>query len=202
MSTPTTSGAQGADRVGDGFDEAAAAKLWALLPAVHRSADSTVVDAPGPLRELLGRIAGQVAVTRRGLDRLWENQSVETCDDWVLPYLADLLGTNLVASMDAREQRLDVANTIAYRRRKGTVGLLEQLAADVTGWECRVVEFFRLLGRTRHGLDPEIGRPADAVDPPAARRLQTVSGLTGLLTGTAAGGYADLRQALGARQRT
>ncbi|MYS70900.1 hypothetical protein GTY88_10745, partial [Streptomyces sp. SID5926] len=173
----------------------------ALLPAVHRSADSTVVDGPGPLRELLARIAGQVAVTRRGLDRLWENQSVETCDDWVLPYLADLLGTNLVASMDAREQRLDVANTIAYRRRKGTVGLLEQLAADVTGWECRVVEFFRLLGRTRHGLDPEIGRPADAADPSAARRLQAESGLTGLLTGTAAGGFADLRRAFGAGQR-
>ncbi|GHC27511.1 hypothetical protein GCM10010348_61970 [Streptomyces anthocyanicus] len=200
MSTPTAPGTQGTDRFDDGFDEAAAAKLWALLPAVHRSADSTVVDGPGPLRELLARIAGQVAVTRRGLDRLWENQSVETCDDWVLPYLADLLGTNLVASMDAREQRLDVANTIAYRRRKGTVGLLEQLAADVTGWECRVVEFFRLLGRTRHGLDPEIGRPADAADPPAARRLQAESGLTGLLTGAAAGGFADLRRAFGAGQ--
>ncbi|MFD9452430.1 phage tail protein [Streptomyces sp. NPDC059985] len=198
MSTPNAPGMDGAGRLGDGFDEAAAAKLYALLPAVHRTADSAVVDGPGPLRELLDRIAGQVAVARRGLDRLWENQSAETCDDWVLPYLADLLGTNLVASMTAREQRLDVANTIGYRRRKGTVGLLEQLAADVTGWECRVVEFFRLLGRTRHGLDPEIGRPADATDPSAARRLQAVSGLTGLLTGTPAGGFADLRGALGA----
>lgn len=199
MSTPGTPSTPDAFGI-DGFEEAAAAKLWALLPAVHRSSDSADLDAPGPLRELLDRIAVQVAVARRGLDRLWENQSAETCDDWVLPYLADLLGTNLVASMDARGQRLDVANTIDYRRRKGTVGLLEQLAADVTGWECRVVEFFRLLGRTRHGLDPEIGRPADTADPPAARRLQAASGLVGPLTGTPAGGYADLRSVLGARQ--
>ncbi|UWE11802.1 hypothetical protein [Actinacidiphila bryophytorum] len=201
MSATGTAEAAGQDPpAADGFEEAAAAKLWALLPAVHRAADSADPDLPGPLRELLDRIACQVAVLRRGLDRLWENQSVETCDDWVLPYLADLLGTSLVASMDARGRRLDVANTIDYRRRKGTVGLLEQLAADVTGWECRVVEFFRFLGRTRHSLDPEIGRPADAADPPAARRLQEVSGLVGALTGTPQGGFADLRNVLGARQ--
>ena len=109
---------------------------------------------------------------RRSIDRLWEDQSIETCDDWVIPYLADLLATNLVPSMDARGQRLDVANTIYYRRRKGTVALLEQLAADVTGWDARVIEFFRRLARTRHGLDPAIGCPADSADPAAARRLQ------------------------------
>ena len=74
-------------------------------------------------------------MVRRSIDRLWEDQSVETCDSWVIPYIADLLATNLVPSMDARGQRLDVANTIYYRRRKGTVALLEQLAADVTGYE-------------------------------------------------------------------
>ena len=100
--------------------------------------------------------------------------------------------------MDARGQRLDVANTIYYRRRKGTVALLEQLAADVTGYEARVIEFFRRLGRTRHGLDPEIGYPADSADPAAARRLQHSENLTGLLTGTPAGGCADLRDPLGA----
>ena len=85
-----------------------------------------------------------------------------------IPYLADLLATNLVPSMDARGQRLDVANTIYYRRRKGTVALLEQLAHDVTGYETRVIEFFRRLGRNRHDLDPAIGCPAEQPDPAAA----------------------------------
>ena len=104
-------------------------------------------------------------MVRRSIDRLWEDQSIETCSDWVIPYIAALLDTNLVPSMDARGQRLDVANTIYYRRRKGTVALLEQLASDVTGWEAHVVEFFRLLGRRRHLLDPPIGYPAGDPDP-------------------------------------
>ena len=42
--------------------------------------------------------------------------------------------------------RAEVANTIAYRRRKGTASMLEQLARDVTGGDARVVEFFQRLG--------------------------------------------------------
>lgn len=34
-----------------------------------------------------------------------------------------------------------VANTLAYRRRKGTALVLEQLARDVTGWPATAVEF-------------------------------------------------------------
>jgi hypothetical protein len=186
--------------VNDGYARAATEKLWALLPEVHRAADSTTLDQPGPLRELLERVADQVAVVRRSLDRLWEDQSIEACDSWVMPYIAALVDTNLVPAMDVRGQRLDVANTINYRRRKGTLGLVEQLAADVTGWECRAVEFFRALARTRHGLDPEIGRPADAPDPAGARRLQLAQRLVGPLTETPAGGFADLRNAAGAAQ--
>ena len=38
-----------------------------------------------------------------------------------------------------------MANTIGYRKRKGTASVLEQMAGDVTGWDARAVEFFRLL---------------------------------------------------------
>lgn len=184
--------------VHDLFEQRYAEKLWALLPAVYRAADSETLDGDGPLRELLARIGASMAVVRRSIDRLWEDQSVETCDSWVVPYIADLLATNLVPSMDARGQRLDVANTIYYRRRKGTVALLEQLAHDVTGYETRVIEFFRQLARNRHNLDPAIGRPADAAAPADALTLQRAEQLTGLLTSTPAGGWADLRNPLGA----
>jgi hypothetical protein len=184
--------------VRDGYEEAAAAKLWPLLPEVYRNDDSAVLDAPGPLQELLSRIAVQVATVRRSLDRLWDDQSIESCDDWVIPYIAALVDTNLVPAMDARGQRLDVANTINYRRRKGTLGLIEELTANVTGWESRAVEFFRALGRYRHGLDPAIGWPADSSDPAGARTLQHAERLVGLLTGTPAGGFADIRSAAGA----
>jgi hypothetical protein len=184
--------------VRDRYEESAEARLWALLPEVYRTADSPMLDADGPLRELIARIAVQVAGVRRSLDRLWEDQSVESCDDWVLPYIAALVDTNLVSAMSPRGRRLDVANTINYRRRKGTLGLIEQLSADVTGWECRAIEFFRRLSRRRHGLDPEFGWPADSVDPAGARRLQREQRLVGDLTRTPAGGWADLRHVAGA----
>ena len=47
-------------------------------------------------------------------------------------------------------QRAQVANTLAYRRRKGTAAVLEQLARDVTGWNASVVEFFQLLATTQY----------------------------------------------------
>src|SRR5215813_10117704 len=132
-------------------------KLWNLLPAIYRAQDTDDFDRPGPLRELVNRIGAQAAIVRRSIDRLWEDQSIETCDDWVISYIADLLATNLVASLDARSQRQDVAKTIYYRRRKGTIAILEEIAANITGWNARVVEFFRRLGRTRHNFDPKIG---------------------------------------------
>jgi hypothetical protein len=46
--------------------------------------------------------------------------------------------------------RAEVAHTIAFRRRKGTATMLEQLARDVTGWPARVVEYFQLLGWTQN----------------------------------------------------
>jgi len=171
------------------------AKLWGLLPAIYRTGDSAQIDQCGPLRELIDRIAAQAALLRRSIDRLWEDQYIETCDDWVIPYIADLLATNLVPSLDARGQRVDVAKTIYYRRRKGTVAILEEIAADITGWEAHVVEFFRRLGRTRHGLDPAIGLPQEQTYPD---RLQASQGLIGSQTHTGIGGLADVRNRYGA----
>ena len=137
--------------VDDGYDTYYAERLWQLLPAVYRTADTDSFTAPGPLRELLNRIGAQVAVVRRSIDRLWADQSIETCDDWVIPYIGDLLGTNLVGNLDARAQRLDVAKTIHYRRRKGTL-------AGPGG-----------AGAGRHGLDRARRRGLPAPRPHPAR---------------------------------
>lgn len=183
--------------VRDNYDLYYADKLWNLLPAVYRAQDTATFGAIGPLRELANRIGATAATLRRSIDRLWEDQSIESCDDWVIPYIAQLLDTRLVYGLDARGQRLDVANTIDYRRRKGTLGLLEQLANDITGWDAKVVEFFRRLARTRHLLDPAIG-PAAGPGTDIGL-LQQAEGLKGTLSGTGIGGFADLRNARAAR---
>lgn len=182
----------------DHYENYYADRLWNLLPAIYRAEDSAILDRNGPLRELVDRLGSQAAILRRSLDRLWADQSIETCDDWVIAYIGDLLATNLVASLDARGQRLDVAKTIYYRRRKGTLSVLEEIAADITGWDARVVEFFRRMGRTRHNFDPAIGLPSETNNAVGNRRLQQAQGLVGDLTQTFIGGWADLRNVYGA----
>jgi hypothetical protein len=184
--------------IADNYDVYYADKLWNLLPSIYRVQDTDEFGAAGPLRELVNRIGVQAAILRRSIDRMWEDQSIETCDDWVIAYIADLLNTQLVAGLDSRGQRLDVAKTIYYRRRKGTVAVLEEIASDITGWDAKVVEFFRRLGRTRHGFDPPIGLAFSARDDVAV--LQAAEGLVGARTRSPIGGCADLRNAYGARQ--
>ena len=174
----------------DGLDLFYAERLWQLLPAIYRTTDAAQeTDEPGPLRELVLRLGSGIAQSRRSVDALGRLGSIDTADDWAIAYHADLLATRLVGSMDARAQRLDVARTIYYRRRAGTMGLIELLASDVTGHDARAVEFFRRLGRTRHGFDPPVG---------GDRRIAEADRLVGRVTGTPAGGLADLRDAWGA----
>jgi hypothetical protein len=170
----------------DGYISWYQSKLWNLLPAVYRAQDATAAGVLGPLQELLNRIGAQSATLRRGIDRLWENQSIETCDDWVIPYIGDLLATRLVSCLDAQAQRLDVAKTIYYRRRAGTLGLLEELVADIASRDARAVEFFRRLGRTRHQFDPPIGN-AFAAD--AAQWAPDTTYSPGAIVGNGEGAY-------------
>lgn len=135
-------------------------RLFDLLPAVHRALDA---EQGGPLRAILQVIAEQVDVVERDIDQLYDNWFIETCADWLIPYIGELIGYHPGASAsdpdadDARaiaggrlhSPRRDVANTIRSRRRKGTLALLESLAADIGGWPARAVESFPLLAGAR-----------------------------------------------------
>src|SRR6266571_5384719 len=127
-----------------------AEQLYALLPAIYRIRDT---ERGEPLKALVNVIAGQAAVMEADIARLYENWFIETCDEWVVPYIGDLLAVRGLHSLgpDAPfSQRALVADTLSYRRRKGTATVLEQLAHDTTGWNARAVEFFELLETTQH----------------------------------------------------
>ncbi len=180
--------------VTDGYDLYYADKLWSLIPGVYRYLDPTSSDGQtGPLREIANRIGAQVAVVRRSIDRMWQDQSIETCDDWVIPYLAALLKVQLPAV----GQRRALARAMHYRRQKGTLSALEETAFGVTGWTVKATELYRRLGRTRHALDPALGWPLAKRDA-SGPSLRVSSGLVGRRTGTAIGGFADLRNVYGA----
>ena len=124
-------------------------KLYQLLPAIYRIRDA---EQNGALRALCEVLAEDIAALRENLDQLYDDQFIETCADWVAPYIGDLIGyRTLYAVTDrTRSARAEVANTIAYRRRKGTATVLEQLARDVTGWNARAVEFFQWLETSQY----------------------------------------------------
>ncbi len=179
--------------IADGYDRYYSDKLWSLLPAIYRVMDPTTPDGTtGPLQELTSRIGAQVAIVRRSIDRMWQDQSIETCDDWVIPYIAALVGAG-----PAIGQRRELLSAIHDRRRKGGLAALEETAFGVTGWDGKVVELFRRLARTRHGLDPAIGWPLSRKDA-SGPSLRVASGLLGRRTRTAMGGCADLRNVYGA----
>ena len=106
----------------------------------------------GPLHSLLLLIQEQLAVFGEDLDRLYDDQFIETCAPWVIPYIGDLIGYQSVKGIAPAidNRRSDVAETISLRRRKGTVLVMEQLARDVTGWAAHAVEMFQVLGDTQY----------------------------------------------------
>jgi hypothetical protein len=106
----------------------------------------------GPLKALLAVIAEQAAVLEEDLARIYDDLFIETCAEWVVPYIGDLIGARgLFVFPNAQfSQRALVANEIALRRRKGTAAALEELARDATGWDASVVEYFQLLATTQY----------------------------------------------------
>ena len=151
-------------------------RLYDLLPVVYRQRDA---ERGEPLRALLQVITEQVTLVEADIARLYENWFIETCEDWVVPYIGDLIGYQQVHEAGEPGEvtttrglqrnkilipRREVANTIRYRRRKGTLALLELLARDVAGWpHARAVEFFSLLGWTQalNHQRPNRGRTVD-----------------------------------------
>ena len=124
-------------------------RLYELLPVVYRQRDA---DQGYPLRALLQVISEQVEIVEGNIDQLYENWFIETCEDWVVPYIGDLIGYQAVheagepgdaGTLSGRQRnkilipRSEVANTIGNRRRKGTLPLLEELAREVAGWPAR-----------------------------------------------------------------
>ena len=64
-------------------------RLYQNLPAIYRLRDSAEGEA---LRALLAVIEQELEIVEADIEGLYENWFVETADEWVLPYIGDLLG--------------------------------------------------------------------------------------------------------------
>ena len=138
-------------------------QLYKLLPSIYQVMDQSITppEQKGPLQELLGVITEQVNLLEDDLARWYGNLSIETCEDWVVPYLGDLVGYESGSpgheTPDDPEStinrsvvfpRREVADTVALRRRKGSLALLEEISRRVVGWPARAVEYRRTTAGT------------------------------------------------------
>lgn len=159
--------------------------LYELLPAYIRQRDQ---NADKALEQLLSIVGDQAALLKRDLSRMYDGWFIETCDEWLVPYLGELVGVDASqlglagpqAGCEARARprlsaRAAVANTIALRRRKGTLWVLEELARDYAHWPARGVEFYRQIATLTHLDHVQSTRPGFA-DLHSARRLLELDG--------------------------
>lgn len=133
--------------------------IYELLPAIYRTRDA---EQGGTLRQLIGVIAEQVAVLEEDIEQLYDNQFIETCADWVVPYIGELIGYRQLygSTPQVRSPRAEVADTIRLRRSKGTAATLARLAHDVTGWDACAIEMFTRLATTQFLNHPRPGNLA------------------------------------------
>lgn len=163
-------------------------RLFALLPAFLRLADAEAgrqrhipgdprdIEDFGPLRTLASLIAREAQIVDEGLDDHYDNAFIETCAPWVIPYIGELLGVRGLADIpEGIDMRARVANALELRARKGTLGALEQAAADSSGWPVHAVEFWKLLchAQTMRLTHAAMGRTMDTRARPDLARMGT-----------------------------
>ena len=162
-------------------------ELYRRLPEIYKIKDE---DLPNLFRQggeslpayqlyrYLSPVEDMFSAIHENIESLYHDFFIEYCDGWVIPYIADLLGTSHLAG-DEWTRRADVADTIALRRRKGTLGAIELLTYILTKWGVHSVELLENMVWNQH-LNHQ--RPDEGGTPPYS--LDTVRPQTPIRGGT------------------
>lgn len=118
--------------------------LYNLLPSIYRERDS---KSDFFLKKICNIIDNAFKLTMDSIKKTYDIPFIETCDDWAIPYIAANINASIPYAVTNSKygQRAWIANTISFRKHKGTVSMLEQLARDATNWPAKVVEFFQFI---------------------------------------------------------
>jgi hypothetical protein len=114
------------------------APLFERLPAIYRTRDADL-SRQGQFEAYIGLMDEVFAAVGDHIEAFYHDHFIETCADWMVPYIGDLLGVTHLKG-DPWTIRADTARTVALRRRRGTLGAMESLAFNLTGWAAHAVE--------------------------------------------------------------
>ena len=145
-------------------------RLYDLLPAYIRFRDQQLRGPEmdplqrkemgiAPLEALIHTLELPLHAIEANIDALYRGWFIETCEQWKIPYLGDLFAVQGLGAGSAElpSHRRLVANTIAYRRHKGTPAALGRVAEDLTGWDCHI-----RLSRDRTAFTHDLRSPRPA----------------------------------------
>lgn len=151
--------------------------LYDRLPEIYRIRDEEQTP-PGQLKSYLGLVETVFEEIHKNIESLYHDFFIDTCDDWVIPYIGDLLGVSRLSGEDWT-LRADVADAVGLRRRKGTLSAIERLVFNLTGWGVHGVELRENLVWSQH-LNHQ--RPDEGGAPPYS--LPSTSRFTPVRGGT------------------
>ncbi|HEX8180759.1 MAG TPA: hypothetical protein VF525_14515, partial [Pyrinomonadaceae bacterium] len=154
--------------------------LYERLPEIYRTKDAEQLP-PDQLKSYLATVEAVFGAIHENIESLYHDLFIETADAWAIPYIGDLLGTSHLAG-DAWTLRADVADTIALRRRKGTLGAIELLVYNLTKWGVHCVELRERLVWQQHlnHQRPDAGGPPPYSLPEVKRQTAIRGGTVNL----------------------
>jgi hypothetical protein len=143
--------------------------IYQLLPQLYRSRDSQ-----GELKKFVEMFGHELARLRANIDQLQQDFFIDSCQEWVIPYIGDLVGTTVLFNEGARN-RADVKNTIRWRREKGTLAGLEDIAAQIGDWGALAAEMFQELiwSQNLNHLRPRAHWTVNLSDPSSVAKIGT-----------------------------
>ena len=122
--------------------------LYQIVPALYRNEDS------GDLKKYFtanGKLLDQVLATlhQRYADNFPDNpvDGGLGCQDWLIPYFADLLDVRLVSPL-LKGRRDEVTNAVRWRQGKGTLWVVEEVAQAIGQLEVVLQEGWKRVATT------------------------------------------------------
>ncbi|MGZ5236613.1 MAG: hypothetical protein ACXWCV_09915 [Caldimonas sp.] len=155
--------------------------LYERLPELYRQRDLEQTPSE-PLRAFVDAIDSVLQALAAQVGAQYDDLFIETCDDWVVAYLADLVGTSHLKG-DPWTLRADVARTVKHRRRKGTLGAVESQVHALSGWAVHAIELRERMAWNQplNHLRPDVGGGAPFGRAPYNRMTRPIRGGTATL---------------------
>ncbi len=131
--------------------------LYERLPELYRQRDLEQTPL-APLRAFVGAIDTVLQALAAQVGAQYDDLFIDSCADWVVAYLADLVGTSHLKG-DPWTLRADVARTVKNRRRKGTLGAVESQVHALSGWAVHASELRERMAWNQplNHLRPDVG---------------------------------------------